>query len=140
MEEDEGNKLPSPDTSDMCEDGWVERSSKIFYIFTVVSQPWHYRMIFQCTWKQEENNLRWILAFLRLCTCKLSLPTHLARPVPVWLCTRKKGAHVDAPSAPSPEVWRPFKAGPHPALCTVDQACCELEGRKHRTILKSEQK
>lgn len=58
MEGAKGNKLPSPDTSDMCEDGWVECRPKIFYIFTVVSQPWHYQMIFQSTWKQEEKNLR----------------------------------------------------------------------------------
>lgn len=102
MEGAKGNKLPSPDTSDMCEDGWVECRPKIFYIFTVVSQPWHYQMIFQSTWKQEEKNLRQILAFLCLCTCKLFLPTHLAGPVPVWRCTRKISARVDALSAPFP--------------------------------------
>lgn len=65
-------------TPQTCEDGWVERRPKMLCSFTVVSQPWHYRMIFQCTWKQEENNLRWILAFLCVWTCKLALPTHLA--------------------------------------------------------------
>lgn len=56
-------------------------------------------MLFQCTWKQEENNLRQILAFLSLCTRKLVLPTHLAGPVQVWICAQKTGAQVGALSA-----------------------------------------
>lgn len=124
MEGAKGNKLPSPDTSEMCEDGWVERRPKIFYIFTVVSQPWHYQMIFQSTWKQEEKNLREVLAFLCLCTCKLSLPTHLAGPVPVWRCTWKISARVDALLHFPPEVWRLYKAGLHLWVVKIRLALC----------------